>query len=292
MSADQKKNRLRIMLLLFLCSLFSEPIWSGVLTRGRIIYETSGLKKKDNEKNKMIQGTMESGTGLDDACENNVMQNFEFWDHEGKRRTGAYAAVDPAWVLDSVNYGPQAGLSGLYKPVPACYVRQGISYGVNSSLTGTLVLPLAGDVLSGTKYGTNGTEFTGTLVMGTNEPGTITNDATSGAVLSDREFWLGNGKRYNGKYTGAASSNVRMGVMYGSNMNTAGTYLADSTAGSQDVRYNKVSYSNGLKRTGELRDRGDQLGSDGSLVIIISNGIHIGKIVKASDSNLVADNIR
>ncbi len=80
---------------------------AGILTKGRILYKSSGMKKEDEEKQaKEKAGTqIEEGTVLEDATEGKVLVNYEYWDKDGKKHTGKYYAVLPGNVKSGVKYG-------------------------------------------------------------------------------------------------------------------------------------------------------------------------------------------
>lgn len=231
---------------------------SGVLTRGRILFETSGYK----DQKKAARPEMEPGTGLQGADESKVLIGYEFWDSSGKRHTGIYIPPDAASVLFGTSFGPNGEVTGSYRTVTSSNVRSGVAFG--NSQTGILVLPATNTVLSGISYGANGSEFSGTYIAAGNDPGTVTNDASIGFVLTNREFWTVDGKRHTGKYYPVSASNVRGGITFGSNKSLAGL----------------------------IPNRGNQTGVNGLLTVSLSNGLYEGKIATARDTDLASGNIR
>ena len=195
-----------------------------------------------------------------------MLYNVEFWDKDGKRHTGIYIPIDPKYVLQGQKYGSNKSVVGLLviPNVPSVSnVRTGVSFGSNNTLTGILQLPATNEVLSGIGYGANGTEFVGTVTIGSNAPGTSTNDATIGYVLTNREFWLQDGTRLVGIYYPVLSpADVRAGVSFGSNQSLQGTLTNRSSI------------------------------TQGNLTISLPNGIYEGKQTVATDSDLVAGNVR
>jgi len=241
---------------------------AGVLTKGRILFEKSGIKDEDKEKEETSVSSIEPGTALEDATEGKVLYHIEFWDAIGKRRVGVYI------------------------PVECNNVRIGVSYGSNSSLVGTLSLPSPDKVLSGINYGAGGNEFTGTYTSGSNDAGTSTNDADPGTVLTNREYWHQDGTRRTGFYFPVTVNNVRSGISFGSNQNLTGTFTSDATAGEDDIMAGKTAYSNGIKLTGTLPLQGDVVGTEGTLIINLADGIYKSRNVTARDGDLKPGNIR
>lgn len=273
----------------FLCIFLLLPLqsFSGVLTRGRILYETAGYKNKTKEA---PRSEMEPSLGLPSAMDDVVLSGYEFWDNTGKRHTGTYIPVDSASVVSGVSFGPDGSLSGSYNPVSENNVRLGITYG--NSKTGNLVLPTTNTVALGTVYGANGSEFTGTYSPIGNDSGTITNDANIGSVLTNREYWSQAGVRKTGVYFPVSVSNVRSGITYGSNKFLIGVYTSDANVSPRKLELGVIAYSNSKRIVGALTNRGSIFGNEGVRTTNLPDGIYIGKTATANDIDLRPDNIR
>ncbi|MDD5589040.1 MAG: DUF1566 domain-containing protein [Candidatus Nanoarchaeia archaeon] len=278
-----------IKLISFLCILLLLPfqIFSGVLTRGRILFETSGYKNKTQQA---VRAELEPSLGLPCATDDIVLSGYEFWDSFGKRHTGNYIPVASASVLSGTSFGPNGSIVGAYISVSEDNVRNGIGYG--NSKTGNLVLPSTNTVLNGIGYGASGTELIGKYVPAGNDPGTSTNDATSSFVLTNREYWSQSGARRTGSYFPVSISNVRSGITFGSNKSLTGVYTSDANVSPRKLELGVIAYSNSKKIIGDLTNRNSIFGNEGVRTTNLPDGIYIGKTATANDMDLRPDNIR
>ena len=102
-------------------------------------------------------------------------------------------------VLSGVSYGPNSNeYTGVITLPSASQVINGVAFGANLGVTGNVSLPSVSDVRTGVSYGALGTQYTGNLVVGTNDPW----DSTIEGSITAREMMRLMGSVLLGKSSG------------------------------------------------------------------------------------------
>jgi hypothetical protein len=166
----------------------------------------------------------------------------------------------------------------------AANIKPGVDlFGVTGTFTNDATAT-SGDVLSGVTAYVSGNKITGNVADQGNHSGsngTLTMSLPDGAYIG--------GHTATASDTDLVAANIKPGVdLFG----VTGTFTNDATATSGDVVSGVTAYVSGNKITGNVASQGNVTGSEGQPTMSLTDGIYTSKTATASDSDLVADNIR
>lgn len=95
------------LLIILISLIFSFNLFSDPISRGRSIYEKSGIKKENQkqETQNNNSSSIDKETILSDAIDGKVLINYEYWDKNGKRHVGTCVIPQPENVKSGITYG-------------------------------------------------------------------------------------------------------------------------------------------------------------------------------------------